>query len=715
MAAKDASSSSKIDNSCISYLFSDVKYLKGVGPRKAEILNENQINTIFDLFYYIPRRYIDRSQITPVKDLVDGMTATIMGTVIGFGITRGRRSRFVVILEDGEDYIELIWFSGYRYLEKAFAMGDVVLAAGKVTYYERLNIIHPEFEVIGIKDETHEPTEETIHTGRLIPVYPQNADFKNAGLNSRGLRRIIKPALDYLNEHPYDTIPERWRKEYGLPGLSRAIKQAHFPDTFEAADSGRQRLAFEELFYLELVMAGRHKQRELKADGIVLEPPMKHGRQFLDGLGFTLTKAQVRVLNEIYKDMGSKHQMNRLIQGDVGSGKTIVAVLAMLGAIESGYQAALMAPTEILAEQHYYSITDLLAPLEIPIALLTSSIKGRKRNAVMESIASGESSIVIGTHALIEQKVKFSKLGMAVIDEQHRFGVVQRASLHAKGNNPDILVMTATPIPRTLAMTVYGDLDVSVIDEMPPGRIPIDTRYIEENQRNEIYSFIRNKARQGQSVYIVYPLVEKTEKLNLKNATEAYERMKDDIFRDLRVGLLHGQMKSAEKLSVMLAFKNKEIDILVATTIVEVGLDIPSATIMVIEHGEHFGLSQLHQLRGRVGRAGIQSYCFIFTGEKCGEEAQKRINVLTSTNDGFKIAEADLDLRGPGEVLGTRQHGLPELRVANFSDTRLVDLARRLAFQMIEDDPHLLKPENSQIKIILKKRLGHKLRYAKIG
>jgi ATP-dependent DNA helicase RecG len=715
MAIKSASRLSKENNSSLNYLFSDVQFLKGVGPKKGEVLNQYSINTVFDLFYYVPRRYIDRTQIVPVGSILEGMTVTLMGTVTAFGLTRGRRNRFVAVLEDGDNYIELVWFSGYRYLEKAFAPGDLVLASGKVSFYQRLYMAHPEFEVVGTKGDTHEPGDETIHTGRLIPVYPENAAFKGIGLNSRGLRRIIKPALDYLNEHPYETIPERWRQEYGLPNLSRAIKQAHFPDTMEAADSGRQRLAFEELFYLELVLAGRHKQRQLKSDGIILQPPMKNGRRLLDSLGFKLTKAQVRVLNEIYKDMGAKHQMNRLIQGDVGSGKTIVAVLAMLGAIESGYQTALMAPTEILAEQHYYSISELLKDIDIPIVLLTSSVKGRKRAQVMESIASGASSIIIGTHALIEQKVKFHKLGMAVIDEQHRFGVVQRASLRAKGKNPDILVMTATPIPRSLAMTLYGDLDVSVINEMPPGRIPIDTKYIEEGQRDEIYAFIRAKVKQGQSAYIVYPLVEKTEKLDLKAATEAYEHMKSEVFPNFRVGLLHGQMKSAEKLSVMLSFKNRELDILVATTIVEVGLDVASATIMVIEHGERFGLSQLHQLRGRVGRAGIQSYCFILTGEKCGEEALKRIEVLTSTNDGFKIAEADLELRGPGEVLGTRQHGLPELRVAKLSDTRLMELSRRLAFQMIEDDPHLLKPENSQMKIILKKRLGNKLRYAKIG
>jgi ATP-dependent DNA helicase RecG len=387
----------------------------------------------------------------------------------------------------------------------------------------------------------------------------------------------------------------------------------------------------------------------------------------------------------------------------------------MLGAIESGYQAALMAPTEILAEQHYYSIGELLRPIDIAPVLLTSSVKGAERQTNMQDISSGKCPIVIGTHALIEKKVAFARLGFVIIDEQHRFGVVQRGVLQAKGKNPDILVMTATPIPRTMAMTIYGDLDVSVIDEMPPGRIPISTKFVLEDKRGDMYAFIREKVKQGQSVYIVYPLVEETETSDLKAAAQGYELLKREVFPNFRLGLLHGRMKGDDKLSAMTSFKNREIDVLVATSIVEVGLDVPSASIMVIEHAERFGLSQLHQLRGRVGRSDVQSYCFILTGPRCGEEALRRIEVLTSTIDGFKIAEADLEIRGPGEVLGTRQHGLPDLRVARLTDSRLVTLARRLAFEMIEDDPELKKSANSQIKTVLKRRLGGKLRYVRIG
>jgi ATP-dependent DNA helicase RecG len=421
------------------------------------------------------------------------------------------------------------------------------------------------------------------------------------------------------------------------------------------------------------------------------------------------------VLNEIYVDMAAGFQMNRVIQGDVGSGKTIVAILALLGAVENGFQAAIMAPTEILAEQHYFSVSELLKPLGIEIVLLTGSVKGANRTGIMEAISSGTASVVIGTHALIQKKVKFKNLGFVVIDEQQRFGVAQRGDLLAKGMNPDILVMSATPIPRTFAMTIYGDLDISVIDEMPPGRVPVTTKHVPEDKRDEMYDFVRETAKDNQSAYVIYPLVEETEKSDLKAATEGYERLKNEIFPDLDVGLLHGRMKGVEKQATMLEFRDRKIDILVATTVVEVGLDIPSATIMLIEHAERFGLSQLHQLRGRVGRAGIKSYCFLMAGARVTEDASRRIEALTEISDGFKISEIDLQIRGPGEILGTRQHGMPELKVADLTDTRLISLARRLAFDMIEEDPGLNAKENRFIKSVLKMRMGKKIRYSKIA
>jgi len=708
VATKDYSKSSKRPGG-FEFLFSDIQYLRGVGPKKGEVLKKNGIKTVFDLFYYVPRKYLDRSHITPLDAVAEGMAVTVLGTVAAAGIAHGRKNRFVVILESERDQLELVWFSGYRYLEKTFAVGDVVCASGTARLYGRVYLPHPDFEIVGSVDE------ETIHTGRLIPIYPENSLLKNIRLHSRGLRRIIKPALDRLVENPYETIPDKWRKKYALYDLTRAIRQVHFPETLEKADSGRQRLAFEELFYLELIMAGRHKNRRLKTDGVSLDPPKINGRRLLDNLGFKLTSAQIKALNEIYADMKANYQMNRLIQGDVGSGKTIVAVLTMLGAIESGYQTAIMAPTEVLAEQHYYSVMELLEPLGFKTVLLTSSIKGGARVKTVSAISSGDASVVVGTHALIQKKVDFARLGLIIIDEQHRFGVIQRGSLQAKGRTPDILVMTATPIPRTLAMTIYGDLDVSIIDEMPPGRIPISTKFVPEEKRQGMYDFIRGKAEQGESTFIVYPLVEETEKSDMKAATEAYQKLKTEIFPDLRLGLLHGRLKANDKANVMSRFRNKEIDILAATTVVEVGLDVPSATIMVIEHAERFGISQLHQLRGRVGRSSMKSYCFLLTGEKVGEDARRRIEALTATGDGFKIAEIDLEIRGPGEIFGTRQHGLPELRVARLTDTNLVSLARHLAFEMIEDDPGLKSEENSRIKVVLKRRMGGRIRYAKIG
>jgi ATP-dependent DNA helicase RecG len=710
MPVKDRATSKEAVASGVDFLFSDVQFLKGVGPRRAEVLAESGIYTIFDLFLYTPRKYVDRTQITAMKDVSEGMQVTVLGKVSAAGPVRGgRRTRFVTIIEDQTGYVELVWFQKYRYLENIFKEGDIVIASGKISYFNGISLAHPEFEIIDSIDE------EPIHTGRIIPIYPENMAFRQNGLTSRGLRRIIKPALDTLAGLPCETLPESGRREYGLIDLTRAIRQVHFPDTQEMADMGRQRLSFEELFHLELILVGRQKKRHSKTDGIELQPPRKHGRELLGKLGFSLTGAQKKVLREIYGDMAAKYQMNRLLQGDVGSGKTIVAVLAMLGAVESGYQAAIMAPTEILAEQHYFSVSELLQPVGIPVKLLTGSVKGRGRKEAFADVESGECPVVIGTHALIEKKVKFAKLGFVVIDEQHRFGVMQRATLQSKGRNPDILVMTATPIPRTLAMTVYGDLDISVIDEMPPGRIPIVTRYVAEDKRSEMYQFIRKQVGEGRSAYIVYPLVEETEKSDLAAATQAFEQLKQEIFPDLRLGLLHGRMKSQQKQSTMAAFKNRDIEIMVATTVVEVGVDVPQATIMVIEHAERFGLSQLHQLRGRVGRSGIQSYCFLLTGERCSEDAQKRIDVVTSTTDGFKIAEADLELRGPGEILGTRQHGIPELRVARITDSRLVTLARRLAYDIVNDDPSLAKPENQQLKIILRKRLGGRLKFAKVG
>ncbi len=695
------------------YLFSDVQYLKGIGPAKAKVLKESGIQNVLDLFFHIPRKYLDRTQITPIGELAEGTVATVVGEVVSFGITGRRARRFIVNLQDDSGSLELVWFSGYKYLTDLFSPGDILAVTGRVGVYNGFQISHPDFEIISDRDD------EAIHTRRIIPIYPETASLKRIGLHSRGLRKIIRPALDNLEQIKADTLPESLRREFGLLELTKAISQTHFPDNFKSAEEGHRRLAFEELFYLELLLAARQIKRTTQESGISFPRPKVLGRQLLDNLKkiyggkFQLTNAQKRVLGEIYDDMAKPHPMNRLLQGDVGSGKTLVAILTMLGAVEAGYQAALMAPTEILAEQHGYAIVKLLEGMNIESVVFTGSISSRERENALKNIANGRIKIVIGTHTLIQEKMKFNKLGLAVIDEQHRFGVAQRASLSAKGQHPDILVMTATPIPRTLAMTLYGDLDVSVIDEMPPGRGAIKTAFVPLEKRTGLYEFLRSEVKAGRQAYIVYPLVEESEKSDLKAARESYERFSTEIFPELRLGLIHGKLKGTEKNKVMDDFRKGYIDILIGTTVIEVGLDVPNATIMIIEHVERFGLSQLHQLRGRIGRGKNKSYCFLLSDRNLSEDSEKRINIICSTQDGFKIAEADLAIRGPGEIMGTRQHGLPELRVANLTDSYILGLARKSAFAVISDDNHLLKPENHLLREVLIRKFSNKIKYSK--
>jgi ATP-dependent DNA helicase RecG len=691
------------------FLFSDVQYLKGIGPSKANILKNHKINNALDLFYYIPRKYLDHSNIKMIKDLDEGETATVVGKVASFGLVRGRSTRFIVHIGDKTGFLELVWFSGYKYLENMFAEDDVLSVTGKIGFYNGLQISHPEFEIIS------GPDDDLIHTQRIIPVYPETANLKKAKLHSRGLRKVIKHALDRLKEVQCETLPNDLRRRLGLLNLSRAITQVHFPDTKESADQGLKRLSFEELFYLELLLAARHNKRASKDPGISFPPPRRLGRLLLDKLKFKLTGAQKRVLKTILNDMEKPHPMNRLIQGDVGSGKTVVALLAMLGAIEAGYQAAIMAPTEVLAEQHGYTLAGFLDGLGVSMEVFTGSTTGKKRRNVLEKISAGEIDIVIGTHTLIQEKVKFKKLGFVVIDEQHKFGVVQRGMLKGKGNYPDTLVMTATPIPRTLAMTVYGDLDVSVIDEMPPGRIPIKTSFVPFEKREKMFEFIRRQVNEGRQAYIVYPLVEESEKIDLKAAKESYAGLQQAIFPDLKVTLLHGRMKGREKTRVMSDFKDRKIDIIVATTVVEVGLDIPNANIIVIEHAERYGLSQLHQLRGRIGRGNHQSYCFLLSDNALSKEAQSRLKIMCSTNDGFKIAEADMGIRGPGEIMGTRQHGMPELKVASLLDFETLKLARDSAFSILSEDELLVKPNNRLLREVLIRKYKKKIGYSKIA
>jgi len=700
---------SNAENIALKFLFSDVKYLKGIGPNKAAALIEHQINTVLDLFFYIPRKYLDHTNVKPINTLEEGETTTVIGKVGSFGMMHGRKRRFIVNIHDKTGNLELVWFSGYKYLENMFAEGDIISVTGKIGIYNGFQITHPEFEIISGGDD------EPVHTRRIIPVYPETTALKQVKLHSRGLRKVIKQALERLKNIRCETIPDDLRTKIGLLSLNTAISQVHFPDSVKSAEQGLRRLAFEELFYLELLLAAKHQKRSTREPGISFPPPKRLGRQLLDNLNFELTKAQKRVLNQIYKDMEEPHPMNRLVQGDVGSGKTVVSLLSMLGAIEAGYQAAMMVPTEVLAEQHGFTLSRMLDGLDVNIAVFTGSVTGKKREAVLQKIASGKIDIVVGTHTLIQKKLEFNNLGFAVIDEQHKFGVVQREGLKKKGAYLDTLVMTATPIPRTLAMTVYGDLDVSVIDEMPPGRKHIKTSFVPFEKRSGMYEFIRNQMKSGRQAYIVYPLVEESEKIDLKAAKESYELLCKETFPDLKLALLHGRMKAADKNRVMADFKDGLIDIIVATTVIEVGLDIANANIIVIEHAERFGLSQLHQLRGRIGRGKHQAYCFLLSDKEFSKDAAARINIMCSTNDGFKIAEADMSIRGPGEIMGTRQHGLPELKVASLLDYEILSLARQTAFEIISNDEMLIKPGNRLVRKVLVKKYKDKIRYSKIA
>jgi ATP-dependent DNA helicase RecG len=682
-------------------LTSSIQYLKGIGPVKAEALKQIGIHTVEDLLYYVPRRYLDRSTILHMDQLKEGMTATVIGRVEATGIKKVRRPRkpqFHVILRDNTGYVRLVWFNNWKWTQKLFEENDLVVASGQVTVYGGYQIVHPEFEIISKKTEEEVSGDDLIHTGRIIPLYPSNAELKKVWLDSRGFRRVIKPLLDEVPSLIPETLPEKIIGDMKLMGLTDAVRKIHFPEDMQSAENARARLAFDELFYLELMLALK-KQRTHREEGIAFQPPGDLVRQLLKVLPFKLTDAQKKVLTEIKQDMMSKNGMHRLLQGDVGSGKTIVALFAMLMAVESDYQAALMAPTELLAEQHHITLHQMLESLGIKITLLTSSVTGPERRSVLEDIKSGTAQVVIGTHALIQQTVEFAKLGLVVIDEQHRFGVMQRAKLKMKGLSPEVLVMTATPIPRSLALTLYGDLDVSVIEKLPPGRKPVKTSLWTESNRTQMYQFLEQELKKGHQAYVVYPLVEETEKADLKAATESYEMLKEKVFPQRRLALLHGRIKSKERETIMQAFREGKYDILVATTVIEVGVDVPNATVMVIEHAERFGLSQLHQLRGRIGRGADQSYCLLVSNYRLSEEARQRLQAMTATTDGFKISEIDLKLRGPGEFFGTKQHGLPELQIADIiNDAPLLYRARDWAFKTIQEDPPLTQDEDQCIR-----------------
>lgn len=689
-----------------------VQFLKGIGEIRAKHLKAIGVETVLDLLYYFPRRYLDRSNITNIKDLTENETTTVVGKVQFFGIKSGRRPRFELVLFDGTGYMTCVWFNQVQFWQKLFEKGETLAVSGKVGYFAKeYQVVHPDFDRLTDSGEA-----DFVNTGRIIPLYPSSEALGKVGLDSRGLRRVVREALRGFSNEITESLPQQMLARQNLPGLQTALEQVHFPDSREMLRDARRRLKFDELFYLELMLAYRKRKLEHGRKGIEFLNVGERTRKLIDSLPFDLTGAQKRVVREIRNDMKSDKPMNRLVQGDVGSGKTVVALITMMMALENGYQAAIMAPTEILAEQHYLTIRDMIEPLDVEVVLLIGGQAKKERERVLEQIRSGEAEIIVGTHALIQEGVAYRQLGLAIIDEQHRFGVLQRATLIEKGLTPDVLVMTATPIPRTLSLTLYGDLDVSTIDELPPGRKPVKTVWRSDKKRNDIYRWIKDKLRAGAQAYIIFPLIEESEKIDLQAAIENYETVKAGIFADFNVGLLHGRMKGRDKETVMAEFKAGKIQVLVSTTVIEVGVDVPNATIMVVENADRFGLPQLHQLRGRVGRGEKASYCFLIAKYPVSQDAKKRLETLSQTNDGFRIAEVDLQLRGPGEFFGTKQSGIPELRIADIvKDTELLIRAREEAFGLARADKQLLNLEHAPVRTHFFKNYRDKFELALVG
>ena len=679
----------------------DVKYLPGVGPARAALLkSELRITTLQDLLYYFPYKYIDRSRIFQVRE-VDGTMPYIQlkGKILSFEqIGEGRRQRLVAHFSDGTGVADLVWFSGIKFILDRYRPGVDYVVFGKPTIFGgRVNIAHPEIDL-----------EANLNLSEMgmQPYYNTTEKMKKAGLNSAAIRKLVTNLMALIVEPLPETLPDWLRDKEHLMGLTDALKVVHNPRTPLELRLAQLRIKFEELFYVQLNLARFASDRQRRFKGYVFAKIGDSFNHFYnEKLPFSLTGAQKRVIREIRTDMGSGRQMNRLLQGDVGSGKTMVALMTMLIAIDNGYQACIMAPTEILSEQHFANISRYIDGLGLRVELLTGSIKGKRREAILKGLKEGSVNILVSTHAVLEDPVEFSRLGFVVIDEQHRFGVAQRARLWSKSDMPPhVLVMTATPIPRTLAMTLYGDLDVSVIDELPPGRKPIQTDHYYDGNHTSIYAFLDRELKKGRQAYIVYPLIEETEKIDLKNLEEGYLTV-CERFAGYSVSKVHGRMKPAEKDAEMQRFKRNETQIMVATTVIEVGVDVPNASIMVIENANRFGLSQLHQLRGRVGRGADQSFCLLVTPYQLSEDTRKRIEIMTATCDGFEIAEADLKLRGPGDLEGTQQSGMAfDLRMANLArDGALIEHVREIARDIIADDPELTRQENLLMGRVLRR------------
>ncbi len=688
-------------------------YLPGVGPKKAEILRkEAGISSYEDLLFYFPYKYIDRSRFYKVSEITGNMPyIQLKGRILYYDtVGEGRTRRLVAKFTDGTGTIDLVWFKGLNYVTDKYKTGTEYIVFGKPTEFGHIyNIPHPDIDPVDQADQV---------AAGLTPFYNTSEKMKKSFLNSRAIQNLQYTLLSSLNWNLPETLPADVLSRIRMMPLNEAIRNVHFPESTEKLRLAQLRLKFDELFFIQLNILRTASLRKLKLKGIVFPTVGDYFNTFYkDYLPFELTGAQKRVVKEIRADMGSGRQMNRLLQGDVGSGKTLVALLSMLLAVDNHCQACMMAPTEILATQHYATVMEFLKDMDIRVALLTGSTKKKERNAILPAIASGEIQIVIGTHALIEETVVFSSLGLAIIDEQHRFGVEQRARLWKKNAIvPHVLVMTATPIPRTLAMTLYGDLDVSVIDELPPGRKPIQTVHRYDNKKAQLYDFLRKEIQLGRQVYVVYPLIEGSEKLDYKNLEDGFETFKE-VFPEYKVCMVHGKMKAADKETEMQKFITGEAQILMATTVIEVGVNVPNASVMVIESAERFGLSQLHQLRGRVGRGAEQSYCILVSSYKLSNDTRKRLEIMVNSNNGFEIAEADLRLRGHGDLEGTQQSGEGlDLKIANLAaDGQILQYARDIALEVLDKDPELLSEPNRILNERLKTLFARKINWGMIS
>lgn len=691
----------------------NITYLLGVGPKRGDILQkELGISSYEDLLYYFPYKYIDRSRFYAVSELREDMPyIQLKGRFISFEyVGEGRGKRLVGTFSDGTGTIDLVWFKGHKYVSDKLQLRTEYIIFGKPALFgSRFNIAHPDVDPVSQSEQV---------SGGFTPFYNTTERMKSSFLNSRAIQNMQYALLEWINGKIDDMLPEYIRNKVGVVGINEAMQNIHFPQSAEALKQALLRLKFEELFYIQLNMLRTAKLRQQKFKGILFARVGTYFNTFYkEFLPFELTGAQKRVVKEIRTDMGSGRQMNRLLQGDVGSGKTLVGLLAMLLALDNGCQACMMAPTEILATQHYATVVEFLKGMDIKVALLTGSTKKKERSRILPAVENGEIQILIGTHALLEDTVNFASLGLAIIDEQHRFGVEQRSRLWTKNTAvPHVLVMTATPIPRTLAMTLYGDLDVSVIDELPPGRKPIRTMHRYDNKKAQLYDFLRKEIQSGRQVYVVYPLIEGSEKTDYKNLEEGFDLFKE-VFPEYNVCMVHGRMKAVEKDAEMQRFIRGEAQILMATTVIEVGVNVPNASVMVIENAERFGLSQLHQLRGRVGRGADQSYCILNSGYKLSNETRKRLEIMVASNNGFEIAEADLRLRGYGDLEGTRQSGEGiNLKIADLaSDGQILQLARDIAIDVLAADPSLSAPMHQSLSERLRRLFSRKVNWGMIS